>query len=225
MEFFLGIDLTALIKTIGLAGVFFIVFAESGLLIGFFLPGDSLLFTAGFLASQGFLSIYWLVLLTLWGAVLGDSFGYWLGSKIGPAVFVREDSLFFHKKHLNRAAIFYEHYGPLTIFLARFIPFIRTFAPILAGVGKMRYRIFLSYNILGGLIWGVGMPLLGFFLGSVIPAINRYIVPVVIFIIILSLLPPVVHILRHKDEREHLLKFFKFKNKIFKFKNKKGMSE
>src|SRR3989338_3649209 len=208
MEFF-GFDIAALIKTVGLIGLFGIVFAESGLLVGFFLPGDSLLFTAGFLASQGFFDLWPLFIVCFAGAVLGDSFGYAFGYRVGPKIFTREDSIFFHKKHLERAAFFYERYGPATIVLARFMPIIRTFAPILAGVGNMRYRTFLSYNAIGGFLWGIGMPLLGYFLGSIIPTPDRYLIPIFIVIIILSFLPPIVHVLRRKDERDRLLALFK----------------
>ncbi|KKS37359.1 MAG: hypothetical protein A3G49_01735 [Candidatus Sungbacteria bacterium RIFCSPLOWO2_12_FULL_41_11] len=209
MEFILGIDLVTLIKTIGYLGIFGIVFAESGLFLGFFLPGDSLLFTAGFLASQGFFNILLLMALCFLGAVLGDSFGYAFGRKTGPAIFNREDSLLFHKRHLERAKSFYEKYGGKTIILARFMPIIRTFAPILAGVGEMRYKTFLFYNIIGGVIWGVGMPFLGYFLGNVIPDVDKYIVPMVVAIIVLSFLPPVIHILKDKEHREEIITVLK----------------
>lgn len=195
MDYF-GIDLISLIKTIGYLGLFAMIFAESGLLIGFFFPGDSLLFTAGFLASQGFLDIRVLVILTFLGSVLGDSFGYAFGKKVGPRLFKHQNSLLFHKDNLERARIFYEHYGQKAIVLARFMPIIRTFAPILAGVGNMRYRTFLAYNILGGVIWGVFIPLLGYYLGSVIPNPDRYLLPLVLLIIILSFLPPLIHIVK-----------------------------
>lgn len=210
MEFF-GFDLVTLIKTAGYAGLFAIVFAESGLLIGFFLPGDSLLFTAGFLASQGFFNILLLIIGCFMAAVLGDSVGYSFGRRVGPKIFTRGDSILFHKKHLESAALFYERYGPITIVLARFMPIIRTFAPILAGVGKMRYATFLGYNIVGGAIWGAGMPFLGFFLGNAIPNPDRYLIPIVAAIVIISFLPPIIHVLSHKDERERLAKLLKEK--------------
>src|SRR3989344_2440518 len=136
-------DLVTIIKTAGYAGIAFIVFAETGLFIGFFLPGDSLLFTAGFLASQGYLNIIILILFSFAGAVLGDSFGYYFGRRVGPAIFTRQDSLLLDREHINRAQRFYEKYGAKTIILARFVPVVRTFAPILAGVGSMRYPVFL----------------------------------------------------------------------------------
>lgn len=195
MEYF-GIDLIAAIKAAGYIGLFAVTFAESGLFIGFFLPGDSLLFTAGFLASQGFLNIGILMIVTLFGAVLGDSVGYAFGKRVGPKIFVKENSLFFHKDHLERARIFYEIHGPKTIVLARFMPIVRTFAPIVAGVGSMNYRTFISYNVIGGALWAIGMPYLGYFLGNTIPNIDRYLLPIIIGIIFLSILPGIIHILR-----------------------------
>lgn len=204
MEHLFGIDLVTLVKTAGYAGMFFIIFAESGLLIGFFLPGDSLLFTAGFLASQGYLHIVPLAILTFTAAVLGDNVGYAFGKKVGPAIFTKEDSLLFHKDHLARAANYYNKYGGKTLILARFMPVIRTFAPILAGVGNMKYREFLFYNFIGGLIWGLGIPLLGYFLGSTIPNIDHYLAPIILVIIFGSMIPPVWHFLKEKHHREQV---------------------
>ncbi len=204
-------DLIPLIKTAGYLGLFGIVFSESGLLIGFFLPGDSLLFTAGFLASQGFLNIWYLLPLMFLGAVLGDNVGYAFGFKVGPMLFTREESIFFHKDHLERAKIFYEKYGKKAIVIARFMPGIRTFAPILAGVGKMDYRTFMSYNLVGGLLWGTGMPLLGYFLGNTIPGVDKYLLPIILLIIFLSVLPSLIHIWKEKEERNRILGLIKIK--------------
>lgn len=209
MESMLGVNLPDLIKTVGLVGLFGIVFAESGLLVGFFLPGDSLLFTAGFLASQGFFDISILVLICFTAAILGDSFGYAFGKRIGPKIFTKEDSLFFQKRNLERASNFYQKHGGKAIILARFMPVVRTFAPILAGIGRMKYGSFLFFNVLGGFLWSVGLTLLGYWLGSVIPNVDRYIVPLVILIIFLSLLPPLLHILKDKDGRELMAEFFR----------------
>ncbi len=204
-----GIDLIALIKTAGYVGLFGIVFAESGLFIGFFLPGDSLLFTAGFLASQGFLDLTWLMTLTFLAAVLGDSFGYAFGRKVGWRIFKKEDSVLFHKNHLERAQKFYHKHGGKAIILARFMPIVRTFAPILAGVGKMRYSTFLVYNIIGGFLWAIGLTLLGYYLGSVVPNIDKYLLPIIALIIFLSILPTIIHILKNKKEREQLVRLLK----------------
>lgn len=194
-------DLVSLIKTAGYLGLFGIVFAESGLFIGFFLPGDSLLFTAGFLASQGFLNIWLLAPLVFIAAILGDNFGYTFGRKVGPAIFYREDSWIFHKDYLERAKVFYEKNGPVTIVLARFLPIIRTFAPILAGAGRMHYKTFFFYNVLGAVLWALGMTWLGYFLGATIPGVDKYLIPIILAIIVLSSLPTLIHIIKN---REHL---------------------
>ncbi|PIR97147.1 MAG: hypothetical protein COT91_02945 [Candidatus Doudnabacteria bacterium CG10_big_fil_rev_8_21_14_0_10_41_10] len=204
MEIF---DLVGLIKTAGLLGVWGIIFAETGLLIGFFLPGDSLLFTAGFLASQGFLNFYALAIGSFVAAIVGDSVGYAFGKKVGPAIFKREDSRFFKKSHLEKAREFYEKHGGKTIMLARFVPIVRTFAPIVAGVGNMKYSHFISYNIAGGFIWTIGMSSLGFFLGNILPNPDKYILPIVGLIILLSISPGIVHALKDKETRENIWRF------------------
>lgn len=208
-------DLINLVKTVGYLGLFGIVFAESGLLIGFFFPGDSLLFTAGFLASQKFLNFPILLLVVFVAAVTGDSLGYSFGRRVGPKIFTRADSLFFHKDHLERARSFYARHGGKTIILARFMPVVRTFAPILAGVGAMPYRTFLTYNFVGGLLWAIGLTSLGYFLGSVIPNIDRYLLPIIALIIFLSVLPSVIHILKNKADRERIKNILKIKFRIF----------
>jgi membrane-associated protein len=194
-------DLIALIKAAGYLGLFGIIFAESGLFFGFFFPGDSLLFTAGFLASKGFLNIQFLIVLTFISAVLGDNTGYWFGEKTGPKIFNKEDSLLFHKDHINKAEKFFEKYGPKTIILARFVPIVRTFTPILAGVGKMRYRTFLLYNLVGGALWTAGVSSLGYFLGQIVPNIDKYLLPIVIAIIIVSVLPNIYQIIKSKYKK------------------------
>ncbi len=200
----MGIDLIALIKTAGYLGLFFIIFAESGLFIGFFLPGDSLLFTAGFLTSQGYLHIMPLVLITFTAAVLGDNFGYAFGRKVGVKIFTRNDSMLFHKDHLHKAKAYYDKYGGKTIILARFMPVVRTFAPIVAGVGEMKYSSFVFYNLIGGAIWGLGLPLLGYFLGSTVPNVDKYLIPIILFIVFASFIPPVWHFLKEKHHRQQV---------------------
>lgn len=196
-----GIDLISLIKTAGYLGLFGIIFAESGLLIGFFFPGDSLLFTAGFLASQGFLNIWLLMGITFIAAVLGDSTGYWFGNKVGDKIFIKENSLFFKKDNIQKAKDFFEKHGSKTIILARFVPIVRTFAPILAGVGKMHYRRFLIFNVISGALWTLGVSLLGFFLGRMIPNIDKYLLPIILLIIVISILPNIVHLIRSRKNR------------------------
>lgn len=196
------LDPLFIIKTVGIIGILIIVFAESGLLIGFFLPGDSLLFTAGFLASQHYLNIWMLLFGTAIAAITGDSVGYLFGKKIGPALFKKEDSFLFNKKHIETAQRFYEKHGKKTIVLARFIPIVRTFAPIIAGVGQMEYKTFIFYNILGGIMWTFGLTLLGFWLGSIIPNVDRYLLPIIILIIIVSLIPGVYHVIAERKLRQ-----------------------
>ena len=157
----MSLDLVQLIETVGYVGLFAIVFAESGLFFGFFLPGDSLLLTAGLLASRNVLNIFILIPVLFVGAVLGDTVGYWFGAKAGPPLFKREESLFFKPKNLLAAKAFYDKHGGKTITLARFMPFVRTFAPIVAGAVGMNYRRFLLFNLLGGVAWAMGVTLLG----------------------------------------------------------------
>lgn len=201
--------------TLGYAGLFGIIFAESGILVGFFLPGDSLLFTAGFLASRGYFSIVFLCVGAFLAAVLGDSVGYTFGRRVGHRLFNRKDSVLFHKNNLDKAEAFYEKHGKMTIILARFIPVIRTFAPIVAGIGKMNYSIFLIYNLVGGLVWSVGLLLAGYFLGNLIPDVDRVLLPIVGLIIVLSLLPSLYHLLKDKATRDELWGYVK---KVFKSK-------
>jgi membrane-associated protein len=202
-------DLISLIKTVGYAGVFLVIFIESGVFFGFFFPGDSLLFTAGFLASQGFMNIWVLIIGVVISAVAGVSVGYAFGFKIGPMIFKREDSLFFHKDNLVHTQHFYEQYGKKAIILARFMPGIRTFAPILAGVGKMNYSVFFLYNVIGGLLWGAGLSLSGYYLGNTIPNIDKYILPIILLIIFVSVLPTFIHIFKEKSAREKAMKLIK----------------
>ena len=197
-------DLAKLIETVGYVGLLAIIFAESGLLIGFFLPGDSLLFTAGFLASQAILSLPVLLIFVPIAAIAGDSVGYSFGRRVGRRLFQKQDSLFFHKKNLRRAEEFYEKHGAKTIVLARFMPIVRTFAPIVAGISEMHYRRFVTYNIIGGVLWGLGVTLIGYFLGGLIPDVDRYLLPIVIFIIVISVLPSAVHILKDPETRAGL---------------------
>jgi membrane-associated protein len=176
-----------------------IVFAESGLLIGFFLPGDTLLFTAGFLISAGKLQfdILWFVGIVFAAAVLGDGVGYLFGKRVGRRIFNRPNSRLFKKENLDRAEQFYEKYGAITVIIARFIPMIRTFAPIVAGVGKMSYRKFLTYNLIGALLWAGGISYLGFYLGDALHKmgieIDTIILPVMAVIVVISIISPFLH--------------------------------
>lgn len=204
MEALLHLDIKQLVESFGYIGLFAIIFAESGLLIGFFLPGDSVLFTAGFLASQDILNIYILVPLLFIAAVTGDSVGYTFGSRVGKKLFQKEDSIFFHKKHLLKAQKFYEKHGGKTITIARFLPVVRTFAPIVAGMGEMPYNKFIFYNLLGGFLWAVCLPLAGYFLGSLIPNVDKYLLPIIVLIVIASIVPTIVHLIKERNSDNEL---------------------
>jgi membrane-associated protein len=207
-----GIDLNQLISTIGILGVMAIIFSESGLMVGFFLPGDTLLFTAGFLATRGTLGLGMPMvgLLIFVAAVAGDNVGYAFGRRIGRHIFSRQDSLLFHRDNLERAEKFYERYGPITVLLARFIPVVRTFAPIVAGVGKMRYRTYLAYDLAGGFLWAMGLTYLGYFAGAFFEAhginVDNFILPIVGAAMLITVLSPFVHTLRSPTGRAALLK-------------------
>lgn len=192
------LDPKFLIQTLGLIGTSIIIFAESGLFFGFFLPGDSLLFTAGLLASQDLISLKLLLILCSLGAIVGDSVGYWFGKKIGPKLFSKEDSFFWNKNHIEKTNKFFTKYGKKALVLARFMPIIRTFTPILAGVGNMEYKLFLRYNMIGGFLWVFAMILGGYTFGNLIPNPDKYLLPVIIVIIFFSILPGAIEILKAK---------------------------
>lgn len=184
-----GYALDDLIRWGGYLLLFVIVFTETGLLIGFFLPGDSLLITAGLVAGAGGLNIWWLNALLIVAAIAGDSVGYAIGWRAGPRLFTRQDSRLWSRNHLLRTREFYERYGGKTIVLARFIPIIRTFAPVVAGVGQMAYRRFLFYNVFGGIGWVAGLTWTGYLLGQTIPNIQRHAHVIVAVVVVLSVLP------------------------------------
>lgn len=201
--------------------IFGIIFAESGLLIGFFLPGDSLLFTAGFLASDSgkellvkfglpashpFFSLVFLVIGCFAAAVIGDSVGYLFGKRVGKRLFQREDSRFFSKKNLFKAQEFYQKHGGKAIVLARFIPIVRTFAPIVAGIGDMQYTRFAMFNVVGGFVWAVGVTIAGYFLAAVIGPdnIDKYLLPIIVLIVLISIAPPAYHLWKERQaEKKH----------------------
>jgi len=189
-------DVEGLVRVGGLMALIVIVFAETGLLIGFFLPGDSLLVTAGLFAVSGHLELWSLFLFVSLAAIVGDAVGYYIGVRTGPRIFSRDDSLLFHKKHLITTQEFYNRHGGITIVLARFMPILRTFAPVVAGVGSMQYSRFALYNVLGGIGWVVSMTSIGYFLGKTIPDIDRYIHVVIAIVILLSLVPGIVTFVR-----------------------------
>ncbi|OLC71440.1 MAG: hypothetical protein AUH87_02910 [Deltaproteobacteria bacterium 13_1_40CM_4_54_4] len=189
-------DVESIVRTGGLVALIVIVFVETGLLVGFFLPGDSLLVTAGFFAARGDLDLLTLNTTLSLAAIAGDSVGYGIGARTGPKIFTREDSLFFNRKHLISAKVFYDRYGGFTIFIARFMPIIRTFAPVVAGVGAMQYRKFIVYNVFGGIFWVLTMTLAGFYLGKVIAPERIHLV--IVIVIFLSLLPAIIKFARER---------------------------
>ena len=202
----------ALITLVSVPGIAAIIFAESGLLIGFFLPGDSLLFTAGFLVQSGIIkfNIHLMVLILFLAAVLGDNVGYSFGRKFGRKLFERKNSVLFHSDNLHRAEAFYQKHGPKTIVIARFVPVVRTFAPIVAGISNMHYRTFVAYNMIGGLLWAVGLTYLGYLAGNVIDRYDINIEYIILGIIFISIAPPLVHVLREKSTRQSIVTGVKF---------------
>jgi membrane-associated protein len=191
-------DVEALVRLGGIVGLTAIVFTETGLLVGFFLPGDSLLVTAGLFAARGDLAVVPLLVALSLAAIIGDTVGYNIGARAGPRLFTRPDSLLFNRKHLVTTKEFYERHGPFTIVIARFIPILRTFAPVVAGIGAMEYRRFISYNVIGGIGWVCCMVMGGYFLGQMIPNIHKHIDKVIVIVIVLSLLPAIIKFVREK---------------------------
>lgn len=192
------LDPVLIIKTGGYIGLALLVFAESGLLFGMFLPGDSLLFAAGLFAGTGLFAIGPLMTTVVAAAILGDSAGYWFGAKVGDHLADRKDSLFFKQEYLKLTERFYQKYGGRTLILARFLPVVRTLAPILAGAGSMNYRKFLASNVLGGILWGAGLTLLGFVFGTTVTDIEMYVIPISLAIIALSFFPVFINLARGK---------------------------
>jgi membrane-associated protein len=209
-----------IIEVGGILIVSLIIFAESGLLIGFFLPGDTLLFGAGLAASQGKLSLLVLILATITAAVIGDNVGYSIGKRMGRKVFTKEDGILFRKEYITTAEKFYEKHGGKTIIIARFTPIVRTFAPVVAGASNMDRKRFFSFNIIGGVLWGAGMPLLGYFLGKRIPGLDKYMELIILGVVALSILIAIGHILKDQKTRTALVQKAKhhtrkvFKNRI-----------
>jgi membrane-associated protein len=190
------IEADFLIETFGALGILAVVFVESGLLVGFMLPGDSLLFTAGLLSANGTLPALWILLVTIpLAAIAGDQVGYAIGRRAGPAIFSRPESRFLHPDHIERSSEFFERYGARTIVLARFVPIVRTLAPVMAGASSMRYRTFLAYNVIGGVAWGAGVTTLGYVLGQV-AFVEANLEPIILLIVALSVAPIAVELLR-----------------------------
>lgn len=206
-----GVSVTDAIHTVGVIGILAIVFAESGMLVGFLLPGDTLLFSAGFLTQQGALGInvHLLVALVALAAIAGDNVGYLLGHKLGRRLFKKPNSILFRQENLQRAEQFYEKFGPLTVLIARFIPMVRSFAPIVSGIGSMRYPTFLLFDIGGGIAWSASMIYLGYYGGAFLESkginVETLVMPIVLLAVLVSFLSPLYHILKQKESREALL--------------------
>lgn len=198
------LDPETIIQSGGLLLIGLIVFAESGLLIGFFLPGDTLLFAAGFFASQGHLPLPLLIAIIVFAAVAGDNVGYSIGRRTGHRIFRKKDGIVFRHEYLVRAEQFYKAHGGKTVTLARFVPIVRTFAPIVAGAAKMDRKRFMMFNVVGALVWGVGVTLLGYFLGNVIPNIDAYILPAMAITTPLVFAPPLIHVFKDPVSRKRM---------------------
>jgi len=202
-----GVDLIEFIKWASIIGVAAIIFAESGLLIGFFLPGDSLLFATGFLIQTGVLNvnIFLAVFVIFIAAVIGDSVGYTFGRRLGPRIFNRKDARLFKQEYVQQAQAFYEKHGGKTIIIARFVPIVRTFAPIVAGASKMDYKKFITFNLIGAFLWSVGVTFAGYFLGRLFESmgidIDQILLPIIGVIILISVLPPAIHIFKDRKTR------------------------
>jgi membrane-associated protein len=202
-------DITNLIQTGGLALLALIIFAESGMMVGFFFPGDTLLFSAGILAASGQLPIVLTVVIIAVSAIVGDNVGYQIGKHLGPRLFRKKDSLIFRHDYIMKAEKFYEKYGTKTMLVAHFIPVIRSFAPVTAGAGKMDFKQFFIYDAIGDIAWAAGITLLGYFVGSKIPGIENLIEPILLAIIAITLIPTLYHALKDPKIRESFKKRFR----------------
>ncbi len=209
----MSLDPKSLIESGGLLAIGGIIFSESGLLIGFFLPGDTLLFSAGFFAAQGKLPLGWLLFIVMFAAIAGYEVGYEIGSRFGRKLFEKKDGIIFRKEYIEKAEAFYEKHGGKTVILARFVPIVRTFTSVVAGISRMDRKKYLTYNIIGAVPWCAGITLLGYWLGSKIPSIDKYLLPIVGVAILASFVPPIYHILKDAKSRSMLKKSLR---KLFK---------
>lgn len=202
-------DVTHLLQTGGLILLAAIIFAESGMMVGFFFPGDTLLFSAGILAAGGKLNIVTVLITIAAAAIVGDNVGYHIGRKLGPRLFRKPDGVVFRKEHIDRAEAFYEKYGSKTMLLAHFVPIVRAFAPVTAGAGKMPYKLFAFFDAVGDIAWTLLITLLGFYLGSRIPGVEKYIEPVLILVVVVFLVPTLWHVFRDPKIRSVIRSKFK----------------
>jgi membrane-associated protein len=204
-----GISIDSLIQSGGLLLIAAIIFAESGLLIGFFLPGDTLLIAAGVFAAQGKLSLPLVIVTVVVAAFIGDNTGYLIGERGGRRIFKKEESFLFHPSHVLKAEAFYEKHGGKTIMFARFVPIVRTFAPLVAGVGKMPRKRFIPFDIVGCIVWGAGVTLIGYWFGSKIPNIDHYILPVIVLVMFATFVPALYHLVKEPSNRARIKAMFK----------------
>lgn len=214
------LNIESIISAGGILLIAAIIFAESGLLVGFFLPGDTLLFGAGLAASQGKFSLFWLIVAVVAAAILGDNVGYSIGRRAGPRIFKKKDGILFRQEYLQKSEKFYEKHGGKTIILARFTPIVRTFAPVVAGAGKMSREKFMFYNVIGGVLWGAGMSVLGYAIGGRIPHLDKYIELVIFGVMAMSILLAFGHLLKDKKTRTMMIEGTKRKLRTV-FLNKK----
>ncbi len=197
-DFLHHVDLTHWISTLGYFGLVLIIFLETGLFFGFFLPGDSLLFVSGVLASQGVFNIFILIPVLVVTAFSGYAFGYWFGYRLEHWLMARKESFWFRKRYIERTKVFYERHGGKTLILGRFVPVVRTFIPIAAGMAEMPLRKYLIFNLIGAMLWALGLPILGYLLGGIIPDAGKYIMPIVVGVIFLSILPGIFEYFKKK---------------------------
>lgn len=192
----LHLDLNHWVSTLGYVGIFIVILAETGIIFGCFFPGDSLLFTAGMLASKGLLHLSYLIPVVIVAAIMGYVLGYWCGAKLGHWLLRRPDGIFWKRKYLQQAHDFYDKHGGQAMILCRLVPIVRTFCPIVAGMGNMPMRRYMRYNVMGAIIWACALPTLGYFVGNLFPNARHFILPIVLAIIVISVLPGAVHYLR-----------------------------
>lgn len=207
-------DVQNILQSGGLLALAAIVFAESGMLIGFFLPGDTLLLSAGLLAAQGHLPIFFTIFVIALAAIIGDNTGYAIGRAVGPRIYKKKDGVIFRQAYLRRAEAFFDRHGSKTMLLAHFIPYVRSFAPIAAGVAKMPRWQFVIYDAIGVIVWAAGVTLLGYWFGSKVPNLDHYILPVLLAVIVLTCLPMLWHLFADKTTRQRLFQAIKSRKKI-----------
>ena len=199
-------DVAHMVQTGGLLLIALIIFAESGMMVGFFFPGDTLLLSAGILAAAGQLSVVWAIIIIALAAIAGDNTGYHIGRRLGPRLFKKEDGLIFRHDYIMKAEWFYEKYGTKTMLLAHFVPVVRSFAPVTAGAGKMDYKQFVIFDAIGDIVWAMSVTLFGYFVGSKIPGIQKYVDPVLIGIVLITLVPTIYHALKDPKIRAKLFR-------------------